>query len=499
MSEAWEKLRPRLEELRDLGSAIALLHWDQLVMMPPRGGAARARSAATVESIAHARLTDPAVGALLEDLSEDSALDEHRKAHVRVLKRWHDREVKIPPELVRELAEVRALSYQAWTEARPASDFKMLEPHLRRLVELEKNEADAVGYEGERYDALIDVYEPDVTAHEVELMFTDLATELKPLSDAILEVAGDPPDFLHGSFDEARQREVCKWLIEMLGFDLAGGRLDESPHPFTIGIAAGDVRQTTRMEPNALLPSLYAAIHETGHALYEQGIPEELVGLPAGNAASLGMHESQSRLWENQVGRSRPFTDFLLPRLKETFESELGGVTPDTFHRGVNHPQRTLIRVNADEVTYNLHVINRFEIELALFREELDVGDLPEAWDKAMESRLGMRPDSLADGVLQDMHWPTGAFGYFPTYTIGTLYAAAFYARAVEELGNVDDDLRNGRTRGLLEWLRSKVHSQAFLKPAQEIGEGIIGGPLTVKPFLDQLRDKYSAIYETQF
>jgi carboxypeptidase Taq len=499
MPDAWEELRPRLEELRDLGSAIALLHWDQLVMMPPRGGAARAQSAATVESIAHARLTDPAVGDLLDTLAGDSSLDDHRKAHVRVLKRWHDREVKIPPELVRELAEVRALSYQAWTEARPASDFKMLEPHLRRLVDLKKSEADAVGYEGERYDALIDVYEPDATAHEVEQMFTDLATELKPLSDAILDVAGEAPEFLHGSYDEAPQRDLCKWLIELIGFDLEGGRLDESPHPFTIGIAAGDVRQTTRMEPNALLPSLYAAIHETGHALYEQGIPEDLVGLPAGNAASLGMHESQSRLWENQVGRSRPFTDFLLPRLKEVFESQLGSVTPDVFHRGVNHPQRTLIRVNADEVTYNLHVINRFEIELALFREELDVGDLPEAWDKAMESRLGLRPDSLADGVLQDMHWPTGAFGYFPTYTIGTLYAAAFFARAVEELGNVDEELRNGRTRGLLEWLRTKVHSQAFLKPAQQIGESIIGGPLTVKPFLDQLRDKYSAIYDTQF
>jgi carboxypeptidase Taq len=499
MSEPWEELRPRLEELRDLGSAIALLHWDQLVMMPPRGGTARAQSAATVESIAHARLTDPEVGDLLDALAEESKLDDHRKAHVRVLKRWRDREVKIPPELVRELAEVRALSYQAWTEARPASDFNMLEPHLRRLVDLKKREADAVGYEGERYDALIDIYEPDATAREVEMMFTDLATELKPLSDAILEAAGEPPEFLRGSYDEGRQRDLCRWLIELLGFDLEGGRLDESPHPFTIGIAAGDVRQTTRIEPNALLPSLYAAIHETGHALYEQGIPEELAGLPAGNAASLGMHESQSRLWENQVARSRSFTDFLLPHLQDAFGDQLGDVSAEEFHRGVNHPQRTLIRVNADEVTYNLHVINRFEIELALFREELDVADLPGAWDDAMESRLGLRPDSLADGVLQDMHWPTGAFGYFPTYTIGTLYAAAFFTRAAEELGNVDEDLRHGRTRGLLDWLRENVHSQAFLKSAKEIGEGIIGGPLTVKPFLDQLRDKYSAIYKTQF
>jgi carboxypeptidase Taq len=499
MSQAWEKLKPRLDELRDLGGAIALLHWDQLVMMPPRGGDARAQSAATVESIAHARLTDPAVGDLLGELDGASNLDRNQRAHVRVLKRWHDREVKIPPKLVRELAEARALAYQVWTEARPASDFKMLKPHLEHLVQLKKREADAVGYDAERYDALMDVYEPDVTAHEIEVMFAELASELKPLSDAVLEAAGTPPEFLHGVYDEGRQRNVCRWLVDVLGFDFEGGRLDESPHPFTIALAADDVRQTIRTEPNTVLPSVYAAIHETGHALYEQGIPVDLAGLPAGNAASLGMHESQSRLWENHVGRSRAFTDFLLPQLKEAFPDQLGTVTPEEFHRGVNHPQRTLIRVNADEVTYNLHVINRFELELALFREELKVDDLPGAWGDAMEQRLGTRPDSDAEGVLQDMHWPTGAFGYFPTYTIGTLYAAAFYTRATEDLDSLNEQLRRGETGRLLEWLREKVHSQAFLKSAKDIGESVIGGPLTAKPFLDHLREKYSAIYDRRF
>jgi carboxypeptidase Taq len=498
MADAWERLQPRLEEMRDLSSVTGFLHWDQLVMMPPRGAQARARAVATMESLAHARLTDPVVGGLIDELSS-ADLDAVRKAHVRVLKRWYDRETKIPPRLVRELAEARALTYQVWTEARPAADFAMLEPHLARLVELKKQEADAVGYEGERYDALLDIFEPEATAAELERIFSELVAELKPLADAILDAAGDPPDFLTGVFDEQRQYELCKWLVAQLGFDLEAGRLDTSPHPFSIGLAAGDVRQTTRSEPNTVLPSLYASIHETGHSLYEQGIPSDLAGLPAGNAASLGMHESQSRLWENHVGRSRSFTDFLLPHIKVAFENQLGTVSPDEFHRGVNHPQRTMIRVNADEVTYNLHVINRFEIELALFRDELNVQDLPAAWDEAMEKRLEIRPETPADGVLQDMHWPTAAFGYFPTYTIGTLYAAAFYVRAKEDLEDLETDIRVGDTARLLGWLRDKIHSQAFLKPAKEIGEEVIGGPLTPKPFVDHLREKYSAIYDRQF
>jgi carboxypeptidase Taq len=495
MGDTWARLEERYRELDDVWSAIKLLHWDQLVMMPPKGAGARARVLATMEAEAHRRLTDPEIGELLGTLSDDDSLDEERAASVRVLNHDYERAVRVPQELVRELAEVRALAYQAWTEARPASDFSILEPHLARMLTLRKEEADAVGWPNERYDALLDEFEPEMTAGEVEAMFADLLAGLRPLADAILDAAEEPPHSLTGSYDAAKQDSFCQWLVAKLGFDVSAGRVDTSPHPFTIGIGHGDVRQTTRYEAASVLPSVYAAIHETGHALYEQGVPEGLRGLPAGRVPSLGLHESQSRLWENHVGRSQAFIEFMLPHLKELFSDQIGTILPEDFYRATNHPKRSLIRVEADEVTYNLHVIVRFELELALFRDELEVSDLPDAWNDKMESHLGLRPDTDADGVLQDMHWPTGAQGYFPTYTLGTLYAAGFFAQATAELGNLDEELRSGETGRLLKWLRERIHQRAYLVPGKELGESVLGGPLTATPFLDHLKTKYGSLY----
>jgi carboxypeptidase Taq len=492
--DAWGRLLPRLEELHDLISASRLLRWDQAVMMPNKGTAARARVLATMESLAHNRLTDPAIGEMIAELS-DADLDPDRAAHVRVLKRAYDKATKIPSDLIRELAEATGLSYHAWTQAKPASDFNMLQPHLEKLVALMKQQADAIGWEDERYDALLDDYEPDVKTTEIEAMFSELVIGLRPVAETILDAAGPKPEFLFGEFDEDMQREFCRWLVDELDFDLAGGRLDESPHPFTTRISVGDVRQTTRTDPHTILPSVYAAMHETGHALYEQNIPVELAGLPAGSVPSLGMHESQSRLWENEVGRSRPFTDWLLPYLKDRFPRELGAVTPDEFHRGVNHVERGFIRVEADEVTYNLHIILRLELELALFRDELDVADLPGAWNEAMERHVGVRPNDDTTGVLQDMHWSVGAFGYFPTYTLGTLYAAALFDKARSEIGGLDGYIRAGDTTPLLEWLRNNVHEHAYRYPAKELGERILGAPLSAEPFLQHLRSKYADVY----
>jgi carboxypeptidase Taq len=496
MSAAWDRLLPKLHELSDLRSAAALLQWDQAALMPPKGGRARARTMATIEATHHSRLVDPEIGDLIEGVANDAS-DDTTRAHIRVLKRHYERATKVPPQLVRAIAEARGLAYQTWTLARPANDFAQFEPQLGTLISLKKQEADAVGWEEERYDALLDVYEPDAITRDIESLFADLVRGLTPVAESILQVAGDRPEWVHGDYKERTQEDFCDWLVAQIGFDFEGGRLDKSPHPFTMGIAPGDTRQTIRTDPRNLLTAIYAAIHETGHALYEQGIPASLAGLPAGTFASLGMHESQSRLWENQVGRSRPFTDWLLPHLKDRFESELGSVGPEAFHRGVNHPERGLIRVEADEVTYNLHVALRFELELDIFRDKLDVGDLPGAWDDAMERRVGIRPDSDANGVLQDVHWSIGAFGYFPTYTLGTLYAAAFYDVAQSELEGLDEEIRQGTTLRLLRWLRKRVHSRAFLDPANEIGERIIGKPLTAEPFLSYLRKKYSDIYGT--
>jgi carboxypeptidase Taq len=364
------------------------------------------------------------------------------------------------------------------------------------MIRLKKQEADAVGWETERYDALLDEFEPEMKTSDVEAMFSELADGLKSLLEKIVSVSSPKAEFLSEAYDPASQEAFCQWLVSVLGFEKEGGRLDTSPHPFTITVGAGDVRQTTRADANDLMMSIYAAIHETGHALYEQGLPSELRDLPVGAAPSLGIHESQSRLWENLVGRSRPFTEFMLPHLKERFPAQLGMVTPDEFYRAANHVQPTLIRVTADEVSYNLHLLLRFELELAMFREELDVADLPNAWDAAMEKHLGVRPDSDANGVLQDMHWSTGIQGYFPTYTLGTIYSAAFFAEATKQLGDLDEEIREGDTSRLLTWLRENIHSQAYRYPAKVLAEQVLGGPISASPLLEHLRTKYSELYD---
>lgn len=499
MGQIWDSFEQKCRELNDFWNASRLISWDQLVLMPPEGAQARARLLGTLGTEAHRRLTDPEIGRLIDELGDDDSLTPEQAASVRVMKRDHERAVKVPEALVREQAEVEALAYQTWTEARTEDDFSIFEPHLDRIVLLKKEEADVVGWEGDRYNALLDDYEPDATASDVAQLFEELARGLRPIAETVLDAAGSPPGFLSGPYDPAKQDSFCRKLVARLGFEFDAGRLDTSAHPFTQRVAAGDVRMTTRYAPDSILPSLYAAIHETGHALYEQGLPRELMGLPAGRVPSLGLHESQSRLWENHVGRSRAFSAFMLPRLKELFPDELGTVPPDEFYRGVNHPSRSLIRVEADELTYNLHVILRFELELALFRDELKTSELPDAWDDKMEEHIGLRPSGAAQGVLQDMHWSVGMQGYFPTYTIGTLYAAAFFAKAEEELGSLNEDFATGKIGRLLEWLRANVHAQAYVLPPKALGEKILGRPLTPRPYLDYLKKKFGEIYDITF
>ena len=468
-------------------------------MLPPKGGPNRARAMSTLETMAHARVVDPEVGPLLDELAEDDSLDEWQRASVRIFKHDYDKATRVPADLVRALSQARGDAYQSWAEAKPKADFEMLRPHLEKLIVLRKEEADAVGWQEERYDALLDDFEPFMLTSEVAQMFDDLGSKLKPVAEAILEKVGPEHELLSKEYDDETQERFCHWLIEQIGFDTQGGRTDRSPHPFTAGIAPGDVRQTIRMEPSNIFASVYAAMHETGHALYEQGIPAELRDLPVGTAPSLGMHESQSRTWENQVGRSREFTSFMLPHIKEYFPTQFEGVSPDDFYEAANHPHRSLIRVYADEVTYNLHLVMRFQMELGLFRDELDVADLPAVWNDKSEEHLGIRPNDDGEGVLQDMHWATGAIGYFPTYTLGTLYAAAFFEKAQAALPSLPEDLRNGDGSKLLAWLNENIFSKAYLKPGKELGEDVLGGPLTVDPFINYLKAKYGELYDISF
>ena len=495
MTTAWDELLVKLRDMNDIESAHSLLEWDQASFMPRKGGPERVRASGTMARLAHERLIDPELGELLDRLDGDASLDQKQQASVRILKRRRDKATKVPAGLVSALKESEMRGYQAWAETKPSSDFEAFRPFMTETIALKKEEADALGWTNERYDACLDHFEPDMTAIEVEALFSELIEGLQPMAQQILDAAGPKPEFLFQTYEAGRQIDFCNALVDRMGFDREGGRLDFSPHPFTIRIAQGDVRQTLAVEEDDLMMSIYAAIHETGHALYDQGFPDGFAGLPIAEAPSMGMHESQSRLWENHVGRSRAFTDHMLPLLKEQFDQQLGSTDPEEFHRGVNHPERSLIRIKADEVTYNLHVALRFEIELGLFRDELEVADLPDAWDAAMEKHLGIRPQNHAEGVMQDMHWADGYFGYFPTYSLGTIYAAALFDKMTSDIGSVDEQLRAGDCSTVLHWLRENIHSQAYLYPAKELAERVIGTTISARPFLDHIRTKYSEIY----
>ena len=494
MDTAWDRLQPRFRELRDLTSATALLYWDLHVMMPSGGSEARARAVGTMRGLLHQRMTDPAIGEALEELRTDGALDDDQRASVRVLARDYEKATRVPEELVRELAEVTGLANQLWVDARAASDFSIFEPILERILGLKKQEAEALGFEDEPYDALLDNYEPGMKTSEIATMFDQLVDGLREMVEPVVAAVGPRPSWLSAGYDTAGQLELSQWLIGVLGFDTSSGRLDISPHPFTMAVAGGDVRQTTRTDANDLLMSVFATMHETGHALYEQGIPSDILDLPIGRVPSLGLHESQSRLWENQVGRSREFCEFLLPQLKKRWPSEVGMLEPDEFYRAVNRPQRTLIRVTADELTYNLHLALRFELERALLNNEIAVSELPGAWNDAMERNLGIRPTSDDDGVLQDIHWSMGSIGYFPTYTLGTIYSAALFAAAQRDLGSLDEEFRQGKTVRVLDWLREKVHSRAYRLDAKALMAEVTGAPVTAEPLLDYLRAKFSEV-----
>ena len=494
MDSAWDRLQPRFRELRDLTSATALLYWDLHVMMPSGGSEARARAVATMRGLLHQRMTDPAIGEALEELASNGTLDEDQRASVRVLARDYEKAIRVPEELVRELAEATGLANGLWVQARSEDDFSIFQPILERIVGLKKQEADALGFEDEPYDALLDNYEPGMKTAEIAAMFEQLVAGLRQMAEPVVEAMGAYPSWLSASYDTGRQLEFAQWLVGVLGFDTTSGRLDTSPHPFTMSVAGGDVRQTTRTDPDDLMMSIFATMHETGHALYEQGIPKDILDLPIGRVPSLGLHESQSRLWENQVGRSRAFCDFLLPQLKKRWPSDLGELDADEFYLGVNRAQKTLIRVTADELTYNLHLALRFELERALMNDELEVGELPGAWNDAMDRNLGIRPPSDGDGVLQDIHWSMGSIGYFPTYTLGTIYSAALFVAAKEELGPLDDEFRQGKTVRLLDWLREKVHSRAYRLDAKDLMAEVTGAPVTAEPPLDYLRAKFSDV-----
>ncbi len=411
-------------------------------------------------------------------------------------RRDFDRAARIPPDLVEALSRTTALAQDEWARARAQNRYALFAPWLERILDLQREVADALGYPERRYDALLDRYEPGLTAAELDRLFAGLEAELVPLARAVLERA-DPRDDapLHGDFDEERQRRFIEGVLRDCGFDFDRGRQDRSVHPFCTSFSRDDVRITTRYDRRFLPKALFGSLHEMGHALYEQGIAPELDGTLLAGGASLGVHESQSRLWENLVGRSREFWSRYYPELRAAFPEALGGVDVERFYRAINRVSPTFIRVEADEVTYNLHILVRYELEEELLEGRLSVADAPEAWNARVAAYLGRTPPDDASGILQDIHWSIGLVGYFPTYTLGNILAAQLWEKALEEAPSIPADIEAGRFGTLLDWLRERVHRHGRKFLPAELIQRATGRPLDAGPYIRYLKAKFGALY----
>ncbi|HEX8155947.1 MAG TPA: carboxypeptidase M32 [Solirubrobacteraceae bacterium] len=481
------QLLERLGELSDLDHAGSVLSWDQQVMMPPGGAPARGEALGTISRLSHDRLVAPELGALLEAAtSPDDAL------LVRAVRRDHERARRVPSELTAQMARASAAGYAAWLAARDRNSFAVFAPALRTNIDLARRYAACFPESEHPYDPLLDRYEPGATAAEVTALFADLRDSLVPL---LSEISMQPePAALPADFPIAAQREIGLEIVAAMGFDRGKWRVDEAVHPFASSPAQMDVRITSRFDDHSLT-GLFALMHEAGHGLYEHGVDPALARTTLDSGVSLGVHESQSRLWENLVGRSAPFWTHWLPRMRERFPLTLRDVDLDTFLRAINVVRPTLIRVEADEVTYSLHVILRFELELALIDGTLDPDDLPEAWAEKMKQFLEVDVHDDVHGVLQDIHWSQGIIGYFPTYAIGNVLAAQLWRAARADLPALDDDLRRGDYRALRAWLVEKIHRHGRTLTPPELVEQAVGGPLDPRPMLEHLQAKYRGLY----
>ena len=494
MSDELTQLRSILAEARDLQAAFAVLDWDEQTYMPPRGGEARGDQKATLSRIAHQRFTSPRVGELLSLLESRDDLGELDRALVAVTRRDWDREVKVPDALVEAMARQASRSYRAWIQARDANDYRIFEPEFAATLALEREWTQAVGYAEHPYDAFLAGAEPGMSTRRLTELFGQLRRGLVPMVHAIAE-RQDRVDtaFLKGQFDLERQWELCMQVARVVGFDFDRGRQDRSVHPFTTSFSRDDVRITTRLDPEDVTAGLFASIHEAGHGLYEQGIPPELGRSPLGEGASGGMHESQSRLWENLVGRSRPFWTFFLPRLQALFP-QFQGTGVEAMYRAVNRSVPSFVRMHADEVTYNLHIMLRVDLELRLITGKLATADLRDAWNERFAADFGITPPDDLHGVLQDIHWTSG-LGVFPSYTLGNVIAAQLMAAARREIPDLDRHIERGELGSLLHWLRAHVHRFGRSRTPSEILVAATGRDLDAEPYLAYIAAKFGEIY----
>jgi carboxypeptidase Taq len=500
MKAKLEELKTRLIEIDDLYAAAALLEWDQSTYMPPGGASARARQLATLGRIAHEKFIDPAVGKLLEDLKpyeESLPYDSDEASLIRVTRRDYLKAVKVPPSFMAQLRGHMAKSYDAWAKARPANDFAAVQPYLEKTLDLSRQLADFFpGYE-HIADPLIDFSDYGMKASTVRALFAELREQLVPIVQAITAQPPADDSCLRKNFPEAQQLAFGAEVARCFGYDFDRGREDKTPHPFTTKFSIGDVRITTRVKEDHLGDALFSTMHEAGHGLYELGVRQDFEGTPLAEGTSAGVHESQSRLWENLVGRSRGFWRFFYPKLQAVFPDQLGSVSLDTFYRAINKVERSLIRTEADEVTYNLHVMLRFDFELDLLEGHLAVRDLPEAWRERFEADLGISPPDDRDGVLQDVHWYGGTVGgAFQGYTLGNILGAQFFEAALLDCPGIPDEIEAGEFGTLHGWLKDNIYQHGRKYTADELVERVTGGPMSIDPYVRYLRAKYGRLYE---
>jgi carboxypeptidase Taq len=493
-----QQLKTRLGEIFDLQRAAALLGWDQQTYMPPGGAENRGYQMATIQQIAHTTSVSEEIGRLLEDLQpyvNQLDPDSYEARLVKVTKRAYDKEVKIPVEWVMESAMVSTTAHEAWAKARAANDFPSFQPHLEKLLDLAHRYTEIFAPYDHPYDPLVDIFEPGLKTADIKAIFTTLRPQQVELNKQIANRPQVDNSFLYLAYDEKKQWDFGVEVITKMGYDWNRGRQDKTVHPFTTGFGWGDIRITTRVYPNFLSPALFGTLHETGHAMYELGADKSLDRSPLFGGVSSGIHESQSRMWENLVGRSLPFWQHFYGRLQEYFPSQLGNLSLQDFYKGINKVQPSLIRVEADEATYNLHIMLRMELEIALMEGTLAVKDLPDAWNTRFQEYLGLTPPDNSQGVLQDVHWSGGMIGYFPSYALGNLIASQLWELINRDIPDLPDQIRRGEFAPWIAWLREKIHVHGSKFEPQELIQRVTGSKIDSAPYMRYLTTKYSDIY----
>jgi carboxypeptidase Taq len=498
MEEKLNRLKEISAEVADLSNAASILSWDQQVNMPPMGAEARGNQLATLQQLIHTKAISPEFGKLIEELNQaakDLDPDSEEARLIKVTKRDYDQNVKVPPEFTAEFARVTSAAFGAWQEARQEDNFSKFQPYLEKIVEMNQQFAEFFAPYDHVYDPLLERFEPGMKTSEVREIFAALRPQQVELIRAIAEAPQVDDSFLRQAFDEQKQWDFGVGVITKFGYDWKRGRQDKAPHPFTQSFGVNDVRITTRVDGNFLNTALFGTMHECGHALYELGVSPSYERNALAGGASLALHESQSRMYENLVGRSLPFWEYFYPVLQKTFPAQLGTIDLETFYKGINKVNPTLIRVEADEATYNLHIMLRLEIEIALMENTLVVKDLPDFWNSKMEEYLGVTPPSDADGVLQDIHWAGGMIGYFSTYALGNLISLQLWEKINQDIPGLDDLIRQGKFEDLLDWLILNVHTHGKKYEPQELVQRVTGSRIDSAPYIRYLKKKYGDIY----